>query len=299
VIEVSNIRVRSFDLDRMDLWWEFHTTSEDLLDYDIYILRSGSPLGPYDQICGPLLDVGHFSDIQGGLLNSWRHLYYRIKLVHRQTGASQEFPDNNGATSEAPLPLDAMEAARIEEVLFREHIGRPAWLFKKRSFGPRCPHCWDERMQRATTRKCQACYGGTFIHGYMAPIRFYVQIDPAPKSDQVSSVEEMQEQHTAGRCIFFPPLDPDDLIVELENLRWRVTAVTATRRLRSPIHQELELRMIPKGHIEYAIPMPNVDLENFPAYPEREFTNPQNLTTAVAGQQLDMQTLKDVYRWKS
>ena len=296
MIEVTNIRVRSFDLDRLDLWWEISTTSEDPQDYDLYVLRSTSPLGPYEQLHDePLSDVYHFRDMRMGLMHNWRKLFYRIRMVHRATEETQEFPENRGASVDPPLALDALEAARYEEILFKEKIGRPCWLFKKRTFGPRCPHCFDARLQRAKTKRCPACYGGTYLHGFMAPIQFYCQVDPTTKGNQLSTNSEQREEHTMARCIFFPPVDPEDVIVELENTRWRVAKVTPTKRLGSVIHQELRLRKIPEGSIEFTLPL-EVDLENFMGGPDREFTNPQNLESA-GRPHMSMRDLGSVYRW--
>ena len=298
MIEVRNIRVRSFDLDRLDVWWEIASTSEDPEDYDTYVLRSDSPLGDYTVLTpDPIVDTYHFRDIQVNLLHNWRTLYYRIRMVHRATGDSREFPDNNGASVDPPLALDAMEAARHEEVLLREHIGRPCWLFKRRTFGPKCPHCWDARLGRRKTKKCEACYGSGYMRGYHRPIQFWCQIDPSSKSSQQAATGEQQQELTLARCTFFPPIHPRDVIVELENNRWRVETSTPTRRLRSPIHQELRLWEIPPGAIEFGLPMDAIDLESFTADIGRDFSNPQNPQEST-GAELDMQVLKDVYRWR-
>jgi len=296
LIEVTNIRVRSFDLDRLDLWWEISTTSEDPQDYDLYVLRSTSPLGPYEPLHDrPLSDVYHFRDARMGLMHNWRQLYYRIRMVNRATGETRDFPEDRGASVDPPLALDALEAARYEEILFKEKIGRPCWLFKKRTFGPRCPHCFDERLQRAKTKRCPACYGASYLHGFMSPIQFYCQIDPTTQSNQQSTKSEQREERTMARCIFFPPVTPEDVIVELENVRWRVAKVTPTKRLGSVIHQELTLRRIPEGSIEYTLPL-DVDLENFVGGPDREFTNPQNLENADRPH-MDIRDLAAAYRW--
>lgn len=297
MIEVKDIRVRSLDLDRLYLWWGVKSTSEDPQDYDTYVLRANSPLGPYTPLHpDPLVDLYHFMDQQPRLLNRWRRLYYRIRLVHRASGEIREFPDDNGASVDPPLALDALEAARYEEVIFREHNARPCWLFKRRDFGPRCPHCWDERANRPTTKRCHACYGTGYLRGFHSPIQFWCQIDPAPEAVQQSSVDESQEQLTRARCTFFPPISPKDVIVELENIRWRVSSNNPTRRLRSSIHQELTVYRIPEGSIEFELPL-NIDLEEWKDQPAREFVNPQHLG-AAKGDTLDMQDIKHLYRWR-
>jgi len=297
LIEVRNIRARSFDLDRLDLYWEISTTSEDPQDYDTYVLRSESPLGPYTLLTPvPLSDLYHFRDTQPGLLHNWRKLYYRLRLVHRESGAEREFPDNHGASVDPPLALEAMEAATFEEVLLREHTGRPCLLFKRRTFGPRCPHCYDARQGRQTTKRCEVCFGGTFMHGYHAPILFWMQIDPETDEVQTSSLGEGQEQVVRARCTFFPPIAPKDVVVEMENVRWRVAKVPQTKRLRSTIHQEVQLRKIPPGSIEFLLPVPD-EYQDWEQVVNRDFTNPQTLEGSD-GMEIEMDEILDIYSWR-
>lgn len=76
--------------------------------------------------------------------------------------------------------------------------------------------------------------------------------------------------------IYFPPVNPDDILVEAENRRWKVIKVTPTQRLRATVRQELTLHEIPRGDIEYDLPV-NVDTSTLQPASERNFKNQQNL----------------------
>ena len=76
--------------------------------------------------------------------------------------------------------------------------------------------------------------------------------------------------------ISFPPVNPGDILVEAENRRWRVLTVNTTQRLRAVIRQELRLHEIPRGDIEYALPV-MVDTQGLNAASARNFKNAQNL----------------------
>ena len=274
MLEVTNIEVSSFDLDHLDLSWEIETTSEDPQDYDFYVLRAGSPLGPYTALAGPLVDIYIYRDVQVGLLHQWRNLYYRIRLVHRQTGETLEFPEDDGASLSARPPLDVLDIRRQEYILFKEHIGRTCWLFKRRTFGMRCPNCHIEYMDRRSRSNCPTCYDTSYVGGYHYPIECLVQIDPSPKSDQLTSLEKTEVINTTGRSLAFPPVDPTDIIVESDNRRWRVRVSSPTERLRAVGHQELQLHAVIPGDVEYTLPV-DVDLDDVSVSPPREFVNPQ------------------------
>jgi hypothetical protein len=89
----------------------------------------------------------------------------------------------------------------------------------------------------------------------------------------------------------YPLLKPDDMIVEMENRRWRVVRVATTERLRAVVHQELTLHEIVKGDIDFQVPVNLQDLSLVEPSPERNFSNPQNLE-AVTNEEDILATLK-------
>jgi hypothetical protein len=105
-----------------------------------------------------------------------------------------------------------------------------------------------------------------------------VQIDPEANSPSNTNVQgERQEQNTSARLISFPPVKPKDVLVEGENKRWRVVTVAKTERLRSIVHQEPTLHEIPRGDVEYKLPINLEDLQNQEWSEARNFTNPQHV----------------------
>lgn len=282
MLQVTSLRVRSFDLDHLDLFWEIAPVMgpakdgdpHSIFDYDFYVLRTGdSPMGTYETIAGPLRDQYMLRDMQVSLLHKWRQYYYKIRVVHRPTGEETFFGPS--ASDESEKDLIAAEIIRQEDILFREFTGRKCWLFIARTFGPICT-CYDPYLKRRTRSGHKLCFDTGFLGGFMAPIEVFVQIDPQGKNTQATSLGEIQPNDTTARMISFPPVSPRDILVETENLRWKVISVSNTERLRSAVHQELKLHSIPKGDIEYNLPL-NVELQKLVTSADRNFTNPQNL----------------------
>ena len=281
MIEVTKIVVRSFDLDHMDLYWEIgpvaaprvESQPHEIYDYDFYIFRSESQMGPFEQIGGPLRDTYRFRDIQVSLLHKWREYHYKIKVVHRPTGDEKEF--GPAAANEPEPDLIAAEVIRQEDVLFREFVGRRCYLFPVRTFGPRCS-CYDPHMGRKTRSSHAPCFGTGWLGGYLSPIEVFVQIDPTAKQTELTTLGEHQPGNVVGRMISFPLVNPRDILVESENRRWRVVSVAGTQRLRAVVRQELQRHEITRGGIEYELPV-RVDLRSTVPSSERNFTNPQNV----------------------
>lgn len=274
MLKVTNIKVKSLELDHLNVSWEIDDTNEDPLDYTFTIERSESPMGPFDQVTEPFSDRYFFRDSIVNLYSRWRQLWYRVKVTQK---SSSEFEYSEPATQGARPPLDALEVRRLELIAFREHIGRLVWVFPVRTFGQRCPDCYDKRSGNRRRSNCPTCFSTTYVRGYLDPIATYIQIDPSPKHQELLQIAKTEQSNTTARTPYFPPLKPKDIIVEAENRRWRIERVSSTQRLRATLHHELVLHEIPRADIEYTIPINIEDLMSHEPSPQREFTNPHNL----------------------
>lgn len=269
--------VRSFSLDWFEVMWEIENTTLDPFDFDWYIERSESPGGPWDPLAGPFQDRYRFIDDRVNQLHRWRHIYYRLRSVQKSDTSNEVASD--AFTLGAEPDLIAQEIQMLERTVWREFNGRLCYLFPRRTFGQYCPHCMDVG-KGGTYRKlrsgCPTCFDTKYARGYMNPLEIFIQFDPSPQTSQQLGTGETQQSNTTARFSNFPLVKPDDMIVEVENRRWRVVQVSSTERLRSKVHHELTLHELVKGDVEFAIGL-DVDLKDIQPSPERNFSNPQNL----------------------
>lgn len=275
-LKVTQFYARSFDLDFMDLYWEiesFERAQDIITAYEFSIYRSESPEGPWDKLAGPFQDRYQFRDFSPNLLHKWRQLYYKLEVRHIPT---DETVKAGVSTLEAEPDLIALEIQRQEDVLFRNFVGRPCWVFPVRTFGEKCT-CFDRTLSRQTRSNCITCFDTGFIGGYLTPIEAWVQLDPDSGSPSPTAIiGETQPKNTSARLIPYPPVKPKDLIVEAENKRWKVVTQSGTERLRAVVHQELSLHFIVKGDVEFKVPVNLSNLRRAWA-DERNFTNPQHV----------------------
>ena len=270
-----DLKVRSLDVDRKEVTWRVSDFQEDVYDFDFQVLRSESPEGPFEEIGPTFTDRYIFVDGRVPKGNKYRVLWYKVRVTHRSSG---EFEEYGPASQSAEASLDAQYIRRNEMTVFTHVIGRKCWLFKKRTFGPRCSSCWDSVTKKRTRSNCRQCFDTGFLRGYHDPIAVYVQIDPAGEAKQNQAQQISQISNTTARLSFYPDVSPGDVIVEAENRRWRVTKVSQSERLRAVIKQELLLHEIEDTDIEFRMPI-NLDraLEDIQPSPPRMFTNPTNL----------------------
>ncbi len=273
-LEIAHLRVRSLDLATQEISWEIANTHVDVLDFTFQLLRSESPEGPFDPLGAPFEDRYLAIDTELQQSSRWRQLYYRIRVTHKRTGT---VVDSASVSLAAEPDLYAMEARRNFQLMMAEFAGRRCWTFLKRTFGQRCS-CWSPVLNKQTRSGCRTCYDTTFVRGYFNPIESWMQIDPSPKTEQVTNLAVMEQSNTTARLAYYPSLKPGDLIVEAENRRWRVMTVNSTEKARATLHQEVTLHEIPRRDIEFDLPI-NLDvaLKDLWSSPSRNFNNPQNL----------------------
>lgn len=273
MIEVTSLRVRSLDLDFHEISWKLESSMEDVYDYTFEVLRSESPEGPFDLLTVPFQDRYVFVDNALQTAHKWRKWFYKVRVTYKPDGSQKDF----GPADPSPEPdLIVAEIRRHMQLLFTEFAGRRVWILPLRTFGQRC-ECWDNVLSKRTRSGCVLCYDTGFIRGYMAPIEGYMQLDPSPKTQQVTNVGEQQQSDTTARMPHYPPLKPGDLVVEAENRRWRVTQAGQTEKGRAGSHQEVTMHEIPKRDVEYSIPLDMDEaLRDLSISPARNFSNPHN-----------------------
>jgi len=272
-IDILDLRVRSLDIDFNEISWRVEGHG-DVLDYTFQMMRSESPLGPFEPLAPPFEDQYLFVDNRLPAGYQWRQLYYQLRLTDKRSNEQTLF---GPVAHEADPDIMALEIRRHIQLLMAEFVGRRCWVLPIRTFGPRCS-CWSTTLNKITRSGCRLCYQTGFIRGYWRPIEVWVQIDPSAKTKQTSSLAVTSQANTTARCGYFPSLKPDDVLVEFENRRWRVVKVSATEKGRAILHQELELHEIPKSDVEYSIPL-NMDesLRNLWASPAGNYAHSTNL----------------------
>ena len=279
-LEVTRFVVRSLDVRRRELSWEITDTYADPRDFTLQVLRSESPSGPFDPVSPEFEDRYLFVDADIPVGDHSRILWYKLRIKAKATNTVTE---TAVAAVEPEADLAAQYIRRVQMTGLTQVFGRQVWLFKKRTFGMRCPSCFDRDTGQRTRSMCLSCFDTGFLRGYMDPIEVWMQIDPTPKNHEVRDMQTVQVNVATSRMGFYPNVSPGDVVVEAENKRWRVMpGVQQSERLRAVVHQELTLRQIQEGDIEYKLPI-NLDraLRDIQPSPGRMFTMPLDVNAAV------------------
>ena len=273
MLALKNERVVSYSIEYNDVYWEIESTREDLQEYDFFLERSEAEGGPWDQIAGPMIDIFYVRDNDVPKISHTRRLFYRVRVQNRVSGKELI----GGAVSqEGELSLDAQEIVRLEQVLFQEFNGVQTWLYPRRSFGQRCPQCFDRVLNKRTDDSCPTCFGTSFSGGFHSPVEVFAQIDQTNVTEQVSPQLHTQTFFYGMRCGPTPFVKPLDLLIDNQNRRYRIIDVQTTSRLGVSVRHECRMLLLQRGAIEDTVPL-RVDTRSVRQRPYRVYTNPHVL----------------------
>lgn len=263
MIEIGALKVQSFVLDELAIFWQVEIDPEEnILDFEMFVLRSESPEGEFEVVSPGLFDTFSFVDLDVCTRSKWRKFYYKIKAVFTPSGA-ETFSDVKNSFIPTEINLIGLEIARRNrEVLLAEFVGVPCTLFVKRTFGPRCPDCWDFLKKQVRRSNCESCFRVGRANGYYTPIfPVLFQLNPHGQSIDHSNLGELEPAQTNAWTSNFPLLKPGDVIVEPGNRRWRISAVSTTEQFRVPVRQMVNIYYIDPSDIEYNLEVPDAASE--------------------------------------
>ncbi len=291
-LTVKDLRVSSLSVHSHEIRWVVSDTRDDVLDYTFQVLRSEGSAGPWDPISPEMEDRYFFVDNAIDLSNRWRVYNYLLRVKQKKTG---DVLEAGPVAHEAKPDLVAGELRNHFHLLMHEFVGRRCWILQRRTFGPRCTQCFDPTLKAKTRSGCSICFDTSYVRGFYTPIEAYIQIDPSTATNQNSNIGKIQQDTTTARLGYFPQLKPGDMFIEGENIRWKVTKVNSTQRLRAVVHQEVSIYALPKSDIEYAVDIDfgtgtvktwrgeyirPVTVDDLSLAGPRNFTNPQTLEAA-------------------
>jgi hypothetical protein len=282
-LTVRNIRVYSTDRDAITVTWEIAPTTVDLSQYTVSVLRSESHAGPYNRVSMEMVasDVYDFQDRAANILSKWREFYYRIRLTETATNKTWEFgseeprkvlegADPGGVTMEPPPDLIALEAIRRFDHVVREYAGRRVIVMVERTWGQRCPDCWDALKRRSTKSRCMTCFDTGINGGYFQPMEAFAMKPPHKVMTHLTPVFELQAHDAVMWFSSRPRLKPRDIVIDVELRRWRVIAVHRSEKSWALTRQTVQVRMLSRDQVEYKIPLKDWDRDSVTAGAMRE-----------------------------
>lgn len=140
--------------------------------------------------------------------------------------------------------------------------GTPGWLLKQRQFGDGCPRCLDPETAAPTDSRCPVCLGTGVVGGFYDPLEYWVVQSPAQRMTRLSDAGDTRTTvFETVRGLAHPSPEVEDIWVSsvagtCYEIQEDITALARHRGV--DILLNLRLMELPRTHIVYTIPMPEI-----------------------------------------
>lgn len=252
MLNLRTFTAKILRLNEILLSWSIADTTEDIGLFRFSVGRSNSPAGPFEAISPDLVNVFQFVDLAQQMKSNTRKFYWQLTITDVRGGVVKSEP----ASLEGAPDFFLLEIRKRNDLYLRRYVGLPAAVFIRRTFGQRCPKCFDSLKQREKISSCLVCFGSGYVGGYYPQINTRVNFSPSPEMVQLLETGETQANQSQLWLSNYPELSPRDMIVEFPEMkRWRVVTVGKTERLRATSRQIASVKEITRSDIEYQFPV--------------------------------------------
>ena len=257
MLYIKSLTVKSYDYQSATLEWEYTDPAANTAGVHLEIYRSETP-APVTMFSGIALNVSPTAhsyvdtSISGLNLYQFHTWYYRIKVVD----------DNNPNIFEWSYPaylsidpdLQAKKMLRLKTIGLKRYGVKVKILKKRIAQGETCD-CFDEILGRSTDDECPYCHGTGIktTGGYYDPIEVYGAINTRPKQNQITPFGIWQDNNALLDILNYPVLEPDDVVIDQLNNRYKVKQVAPYMKGQALISQRCLLVLQDKSDPIYEI----------------------------------------------
>jgi hypothetical protein len=231
------------------------------------VLFSPSESGPFKQLNGSPINGNHLKDVDTQEYSKISKAYYVVEaiLLDKGNAVLRSAPATWETSQSNWVQLRSQEIQRREYVLLSKFTGSKSYIFRRKSYGERCPDCWNPNVEKAMKDNCPTCIGTTFKGGYFLPYNTYVQFDPSPDSNVKTYFGKFEPVQIAAWTVSIPRVFPDDIVVRDGNWDlFRVDNIAQTELQGRTVRQMLQLTELSKNSIEFELIKNNI-----PEFPDK------------------------------
>lgn len=145
--------------------------------------------------------------------------------------------------------LKFREINRRHWVLLKKLAGVDTLVLRKKGYGPRCFHCWDDVAQRTLLDDCPFCFGVGIEGGYYEAIPTLMQFDSSSNNTIFSYFGKFEPNEIGAWTIAYPLLESHDVLIRKKDLTvFRIEGLSPTELLNKPCRQIMKLVQLSKTH---------------------------------------------------
>lgn len=252
----QTIKVMPVTMTSILIEWALEPTAASLAGLSFTVEQSGGVDGPWDILTTGLV-ASSWLDTTANLRNKHRTYFYRVQAL---------FPPNAPTISPVSTWKNTIDrvgfsiVSRLNMVLRNtkgKGIGIKFTHYPVRTWGQRCPDCYDIVKQRLSESNCATCFGTNWVGGFWSPGLAYGSIQSRPALTELGW-QELNPNESAILFSSHPPLHVRDILIDKENaVRWRVVRINSTTKKDITVHQMARVSQVIPDDVEYQLaPLP-------------------------------------------
>lgn len=212
--------------------------------------------GPYNKINQVPIKGTFLADSTTQEYSKFDHAFYKVEAILLDYGNAllRSEPTTWGAYQNPWVGLRSREIQRREQLLLRKFVGVKSYLFRKLSYGKRCPLCYDPRTEQVLDDHCPDCLGTSFSGGFFEPVPILAQYETTPNSRDKTYFGKVEENQLGAWTTSLPQINSEDVVVRTGDwAMYRVSRIMTTELQANTVRQILTLTQLSKGDVEYKL----------------------------------------------
>jgi hypothetical protein len=234
-----------------------------LCTFNVYY--SPNSTGDWQRMNQAPLPGPFFTDTEEQEYSKFNNGYYIVEAILTQQGNKTiaSLPSRWSTAQRDWVGLRSREIQRREFFLLAHFTGIKSYLFQRKTFGERCPNCWDCEREVVYKDNCDVCFGTSFKGGYAQAAPLMIQYDASPNSNIKTYFGKWEPNQIGAWTISVPKIQPDDILLRVGDWNlYRVEEISPTELQGNTVRQILKLTQLAKSEIENDLI--TQDLADFP-----------------------------------
>jgi hypothetical protein len=200
-------------------------------------------------------NVNFFKDTTSQAYSKINRDWYIIEALHPSGKRIQSKPITWGNKRTSSLAdLRSQEIQRREWLLLQKFVGVDTVMFRRKSYGKRCPNCWHPQLEKIIKDHCEVCMGTGFDGGYFEGVSTLIQYDATPNQFSLEYFGKFETNEVSAWTIAFPEVAPRDLIFRATTKSlFSIDAIRGTELQSVVVRQMMKLTELNKSSPEYQL----------------------------------------------
>lgn len=218
------------------------------------VFRSESDIGPWRRITPTPVSGTFFTDLETKDFSKFKNGWYMVECVLPDGRRTRGDPTTWENKRSNWVEIRAQEITRREKILLQKFTGVRSLVFRRKTYGARCPNCWNPQTEQITKDHCKVCLGTSFNGGYFDGLETLIQYEPTPNDAVLSYQGKVEPNQIQAWTIASPSLEVFDLVLRVPDMRlYRIDKLADTELQTVQVRQIMILTELDKESIEFQL----------------------------------------------